>query len=73
MVTAWFFVQDRPQWRWIVAGMLGFGLTSIALVWQHRPIDILLGTVAAGIGIAVGAALSRREEVRLRNLRELAA
>ena len=70
VVAAWFVVQERPGWRWLLAGMLGFGLSSIALVWQHRPIDILLGTVAAGIGIAVGAALSRREGIKFRDLRE---
>jgi hypothetical protein len=54
--------------------MLGLGLSSIAFVWQHRPIDILLGTVAAAIGIAVGETLSRRERVNFRrSLRELAA
>ena len=73
VVAAWFFVQERPQWRGVLAGMLGLGLPSIALVWQHRPIDILLGTVAAGMGIVVGATLSRREQIKCRSLRELAA
>ena len=73
VVAAWFVVQDRPQWRWLLAGMLGLGLSSISLVWQHRPVDIVLGTAAASIGIAVGAMLSRREQVNFRKLRELAA
>jgi hypothetical protein len=73
VVAAWFVVQERPRWRWLLAGTLGLGLSSIALIWQHRPMDILLGTVAAGIGILVGTMLSRREQVNLRNLRELAA
>src|SRR5262245_29184787 len=73
VVAAWFFVHDRPQWRWVIAGTLALGLASIALVWQHRPIDILLGTIAAAIGIAVGETLSRREQIKFRSLRELAA
>ena len=64
VVAAWFFVQERPRWRWFLAGVLGLGLSSIALVWQHRPIDILLGTIAAGIGIAVG--MCGRVQVRWR-------
>jgi hypothetical protein len=67
VVAAWFVVRERPRWRWLLAGMLALGLSSIALVWQHRPIDILLGTVAAGIGIAVGTTLSGREHVNFRH------
>lgn len=53
LVAAWFVAQDRPLWRWPLAGVLVVGLASIALVWQHRPIDILLGTIAAGVGISI--------------------
>lgn len=60
VVAAWFAGRDHPMWRWPLAGMLALGLPSIALVWQHRPIDILLGTVAAAIGIAFGEMMSRR-------------
>ena len=73
VVAAWFVGRERPRWRWVLVGMVALGLSSIALVWQHRPIDILLGTGAAAIGIAVGATLSRREQVNTRDLRELAA
>jgi len=59
MIAAWFVVYDRPTWRWPLVGMLGLGLSSVALVWQHRPIDIALGTIIAAIGIAVGEALNR--------------
>jgi hypothetical protein len=60
VVGAWFAGRDRPRWRWPLAGMLVLGLPSIALVWQHRPIDIMLGTVAAAIGIAVGERCTRK-------------
>ena len=73
VVAAWFAGRDHPTWRWPLAGILVLGLPSIALVWQHRPIDILLGTVAAVIGIAVGEALSRREQASLKGLDEVAA
>src|SRR5688500_15246751 len=71
VIAAWFVVQERPQWGWLLAGTLALGLSSIALVWQHRPIDILLGTLAAGIGIAVAATLSRREQVDFREIRAM--
>jgi hypothetical protein len=73
VVAVWFLVQERPRWRWFLVGILGLGLASIALVWQHRPMDILLGTVAAGIGIAVGTMLSQREQINFGNLREFTA
>ena len=73
MVAAWFAGRDHPTWRWPLAGILVLGLPSIALVWQHRPIDILFGIAATVIGIAVGEALSRREQVSLKNLDEVAA
>ena len=53
VVAAWFAGLERPTWRLPLAGAMVMGLPSIALVWQHRPIDILLGIGAAGIGIAV--------------------
>jgi hypothetical protein len=62
VVGAWFAGRDRPTWRWLLVGMLVLGLPSIALVWQHRPFDIMLGTVAAAIGIAIGESLNRLRE-----------
>jgi hypothetical protein len=62
VVAAWFAGRDRPTWRWPLVGMLVLGLPSIALVWQHRPLDILLGTVAAAIGIAVGEMLNQQSK-----------
>ena len=61
VVVAWFLGRDRPAWRWPLAGMLGLGLPSIALTWQHRPMDILLGTLAAIIGIGIGEAVNGRK------------
>jgi hypothetical protein len=60
MVGAWFVARDRPSWRWPLAAMLMLGLPSIALVWQHRPFDILLGTIVAATGIAFGERLNRK-------------
>jgi hypothetical protein len=74
MVAAWFIVRDRPTWRWPLVGMLVVGLPSIALVWQHRPIDIVLGAVIAAIAIAAGEALNRRIRAQLfKRLDETAA
>ncbi len=68
VVVAWFLGRDRPAWRWPLAGMLVVALPSIALVWQHRPIDILFGTGAAVIGITLGEILGRRERTGTRSV-----
>ena len=60
VVAAWFAGRDRPAWRWPLAVTLLLSLPSIALIWQHRPSDIMLGTVAAAIGIGVGEVLIHR-------------
>jgi hypothetical protein len=67
VVAAWFAARDRPAWRWPLAAMVVLGLPPIALIWQHRPLDILLGTMAAAAGIAVGEALNRRERTQILN------
>ena len=51
VVAAWFASQTYTAWRWPLIIFLVPGLSSIALVWQHRPIDIFLGIVAAIAGI----------------------
>jgi hypothetical protein len=58
VVAAWFLAQSRPAFRWPLVLVVGFGLASIALIWQHRPIDIFLGIVAAAIGIIVATKLT---------------
>ena len=65
VVAAWFVGLERPSWRWPLALMLLGGLSSIPLIWQHRPLDVLLGTVAAGVGIAIGERLHRVEQAQL--------
>lgn len=69
LVAAWFVVQEHPNWRWPLLGMLALGLSSIALAWQHRPIDILLGILAAGVGIAVGKYISTHQDILILKLR----
>lgn len=54
VVAAWFVGRIRPAWRWPLLGLVLLGLPSIALTWQHRPVDIVLGIVAAAVGIFVG-------------------
>ncbi len=56
-VAAWFTGRDRPTWRWPLAGMLMLGLPSVALTWQHRPVDIGVGLIAGAIGIAISETL----------------
>jgi hypothetical protein len=73
IVVAWFAGRDHPTWRWPLTGMWVLGIPSIALVWQHRPVDILLGTVAAVVGIAIGETLNRREQTGLKVWDEIAA
>jgi hypothetical protein len=64
VTAAWFAVQVQPAWRWPLLALLTVGLSSVALTWQHRPTDILLGGIATAIGIIVGETLlvrARRE------------
>jgi len=61
VLGACFVERDRPTWRWPLAGMLQLSLPPIALICQHRPFDILFGTVVVGIGMAVGETLNLRE------------
>lgn len=63
-VAAWFVAFDRPAWRKPLAVMLLLGLPSIALIGQHRPIDILIGEAAAAVGIVVGEVMHRRIRAR---------
>ena len=51
-VAAWFVGRDRPRWRWPLAFLLILSMPSIAFTWQHRPIDIFVGLLAAAAGIA---------------------
>jgi hypothetical protein len=60
IIAAWFAAQEYPRWRWPLAIMLLLALPSIALVWQHRPTDILLGGIASIIGIVVAEKVSRK-------------
>jgi hypothetical protein len=64
IVAAWFAAREYPAWRWPLGVILLLTLPSIALVWQHRPIDIVLGAVAAGIGIAVAETLVKWQHAR---------
>lgn len=64
IVAAWFIGRDRPTWRWPLVGLLALGLPSIALIWQHRPIDIVFGGMAAAVGIAAGESLSRGRQTQ---------
>ena len=60
IIAVWFVSREYPAWRWPLTIILLLALPSIALVWQHRPVDILLGAVAAGIGIAIAEAVVSR-------------
>ena len=62
MIAAWYAIQERPKWRWPLIALLVVGIASIPLTWQHRPVDVLLGTVAAAIGIVVAETLRRRRK-----------
>lgn len=73
MVAAWFTGRDHPRWRWPMAVMLVLALPSIAFVWQHRPVDILLGSVAAVVGIIIGEVWSRKEQTSLKVMEKLTA
>jgi hypothetical protein len=58
---AWYVGLERPAWRWPLAAMVALGLASVAFVWQHRPIDILIGAAATLACIAAEELLSLRD------------
>jgi hypothetical protein len=58
-VAAWFTACDRPSWRWGLLALLALGLPTIAVTWQHRPVDIALGLLAAALGIVLARCISR--------------
>jgi hypothetical protein len=68
VVISWFLGRSRPKWILPLSGILVVGLPSIALTWQHRPIDIVIGTLAAVIGIIITELKSRRGQRRFNNL-----
>ena len=53
----WFIGLERPRWRWTLAAALALGSCSIAVVGQHRPMDILIGLAVSALGICIGQAL----------------
>jgi hypothetical protein len=61
IVAAWFVARERPAWRWPLVAWSAVGLASIAFTWQHRPVDILLGSIAAAIGIALAKVLVKEK------------
>jgi hypothetical protein len=61
--AAWFIRLERPTWRWPLVAMLAVGFVSIAVIGQHRPVDILIGTVATAVGIGVAEVLGKRRRV----------
>jgi hypothetical protein len=71
LVAAWFAAREHPRWRWPLAAMLAVGLSSIALIWQHRPFDILLGTLAAVMGIIVAETWKPQAKLRIGSVRPL--
>jgi hypothetical protein len=58
VIGVWFLSQERPRWLPIMIAALIAGAVIIAVTWQHRPIDILIGTAIASVAIA----LDRRAE-----------
>jgi hypothetical protein len=36
---------ERPRWLLWIIPLLGLGIVSIATTWQHRPFDILVGSI----------------------------
>lgn len=47
---------ERPRWLLWILPLLGIGIVSIATTWQHRPLDILVGSI-----ISLGAVLLTRK------------
>ena len=54
-VGAWYAGLDRPRWRIPLIWLLTLCTPSIFLTWQHRPLDVALGLVAAAVGISLSS------------------
>jgi len=63
-VAVWYAWQVRPVWRLPLLGWLVLGICSVALTWQHRPFDILLGLAAAAIGITIAEVAANGSDER---------
>lgn len=66
LIASWFVVRERPAWRWPLSAFLVIGLSSVALVWQHRPFDIVLGMVAALISLFAGEKMLQKFQLSIR-------
>lgn len=64
LMAAWSVGRERPSWRWPLAALLAVGLPSIILIWQHRPIDVVMGIMVAMLGILMGEILLRNSVKR---------
>ena len=77
VLLVWAVWYERPRWLWWLVPSQVVGAVGIASVWQHRPIDILVGAVLAALaGLAMHvenagrAHRAARVVVRSRSVRE---
>jgi hypothetical protein len=55
VLIVWAFAYERPRWLWWLVPAELVGAAGIATTWQHRPIDVLFGTVlAVAAGLVFG-------------------
>lgn len=64
VLIVWAFAYERPRWLWWLVPAELVGAAGIATTWQHRPIDVLAGTVLAiATGLLLGVHRQRATRV----------
>jgi len=65
VIGIYFLGQEKPKWLWWMILLHLFGMWSVWATWQHRPIDVLIGTVIAltAARVADGRAWTRVRSV----------
>jgi hypothetical protein len=63
-IAVYFLGQERSTWLWWLVPFLLFGMVTVVATWQHRPVDVAIGT-----GISFGA-IWLSEQVGRKNMKE---
>lgn len=64
VLIVWAFAYEQPSWLWWLVPAELIGAVGIATTWQHRPIDVLYGTVLAiATGLLFGVHRQRATRV----------
>lgn len=63
-VAVYFLGQERRAWLWWLVPLLLGGMVTVVATWQHRPIDVVLGTEISLGAIWLSERVGRKWEDR---------